>query len=234
MLGLPETLFIFGGDGERDNKTGDGDASQQNDDDDKDDKDEDKDKSGDSGSDDGSDDADKDDKDSGLSVEEQLDAEKRKNITLQNKIDKDKRNKAAADADKDAAKDRDKYKGQVEKRDKLITDRLMLWSIETNKKYQWRNAEDVIAFIKSDEITIDLDADDPTVEGLDLALKRIAKEKPYLLKKDDNDEQDDDADHHASGSHPRGGKTDQGETEDARLRLKYRLPGFGAQAVRPL
>ena len=233
MLDLPEKLLIFGGDGERDKKTGDGDDSQQDDVDKTDDKDEDKDKSGDSGSDDGSDDSGDDDGKSGSSVEDQLDAERRKNIALQKKLDKGKQDKDAANADKDAAKDRDKYKDQVEKRDKLITDKLMLWSIETNKKYKWENAEDVVAFIKPDEITVDLESDDPKVEGLDLALKRIAKDKPYLLKKDE-DEQDDDASHHASGSHPRGGKTDQGETEDARLRMKYRLPGFGAQAVRPL
>jgi hypothetical protein len=226
-------LFIWGGDGERDNKTGDDDDSQQPDDDDKDNKDENKNKSGDSDPDDADDDDDVDDKKSSASVEEQLDAEKRKNIALQKKLDKQKQDKDAAEADKDAAKDRDKYKTQVEKRDKLITDKLMLWSVETNKKYQWRNAEDVLAFIKPDEISIDLEADDPTVEGLDLALKRIAKEKPYLLKQDD-DEQDADEGHPASGSHPRGGKTDQGQTEDDAIRLKFKLPGFGAQAIRPL
>jgi hypothetical protein len=225
-------FFIWGGDGERDNKTGDGDDSKQPDDDNEDDKDEGKDQSGDPDSDDDSDDSGDDDKKSSASTEEQLDAERRKNIALQKKLDKQKQDKDAAEADKDAAKDRDKYKAQVEKRDKLIESKLKLWSIETNRKYKWNNPEDVVAFIRPDEISIDLESDDPEVEGLDLALKRIAKEKPYLLKKDD--EQDDDERHPASGSHPRGGKTDQGETEDAKLRQKYRLPGFGAQAVRPL
>jgi hypothetical protein len=234
MLDLPEKLLIFGGDGERDSKAGDGDDSQQqNEDDNEDDKDENEGESGDSGSDDGADGSKSGNKDSGPTLEEQLDAERRKNIQLQRQADKDKKAKQDAEADKDAAKDRDKYKTQVEKRDKLIESKLKLWSIETNKKYQWENAEDVLAFIKPDEISIDLESDDPQVEGLDLALKRIAKEKPYLLKKD-KDEQDDDEGHPASGSHPRGGKTDQGETEDASLRMKYRLPGFGAQAVRPL
>lgn len=232
MLGLPEKLFIFGGDGERDNKPGDGDDSKQPDaDGDKDDKDENKGEPGDPGADDKSDGSKSGDKDSGLSLEEQLDAERRRNLQIQRDLDAEKEKSAKAETDVDVAKERDKEKTRADKLQGILDKNFLGWSIERNKKYEWADPADIPLYIKPDEIRIDLDKEE--IEGLDLALKRIAKEKPHLLKPKEDD-QDDDAGHHSSGSHPRGGKTDQGETEDEAIRLKFKLPGFGAQAVRPL
>jgi hypothetical protein len=161
---------------------------------------------------------------SGLSVEDQLDAEKRKNTQLNRQLTQAKNEKTKADADKDAAKERDQYKTENEKLKALMDGKFLLWSIGTDKKYEWQNAEDVVKFIKPDEINIDIDAG--TVEGLDLALKRIAKEKSYLLVP----KQDDQQQRPPSGAHPVGSRVTGTVDETKRLGAKYKIPGFGTHA----
>lgn len=169
-----------------------------------------------------------------LSLEEQLDAERRKNLKLQRDLNKTKADKDKVDADKDAAKERDQYKNKYTKAEKLLSKNLLVWSIASNDKYQWENPEDVIAFIKADEINIDLDSDEPCVEGIELALKRIAKDKPYLLKKKKQEKEDDEIDGQPSGSKAGGGKVESAEAEAKRLGEKFKIPGYGMQAVRPV
>lgn len=213
------TIRIWGGDGEREDDTVD-DTGQEDDEQDEEDDagQEDDDKSG-------------DEDDKGPSLEDQLDDEKRKNRQLQKQIDKNKRAKDEAEADKDAAKDRDKYKAKLEARDKFLTENLLTMEINKQKKFDFIDADDVINAIKPDEITIDLEADVPTIDGLDLALKRIAKAKPHFLKAKDDDTEEP----------PSGGRvgnkrsgSDESEAEVSRLGKKYKVPGFGSQQARPL
>jgi hypothetical protein len=171
---------------------------------------------GDSGSDSG---------DSGLSLEEQLDAEKRKNTQLSRQLTQAKNEKTKSDQDKDAAKERDDFKAENTKLKGLMDSKFLLWCIGTDTKHQWQDPEDVVKFIKADEINIDVDAE--TVEGLDLALKRIAKDKPYLLVPKQDDQQ---PPRTPSGSHPVGSKPGSTADETKRLGAKYKIPGFGTQA----
>lgn len=219
-------LHIWGGEGERDqgqqdppeDQDGDdpqdqGNAPDNDDDDSKDDPPDDKAKDGEK------------------SLEDQLDEEKRARLKAERALAKKEKDAKDAEADKDAVKDRDKYKAKVEARDKFLTENLLIMEINKQKKYDFIDVEDVIRAFKGDEVTIDLDADEPTVEGLDLALKRIAKDKPHFLKKSKDDEED----LPPSGGHPRGGKADSQQAEDAELGRKYKIPGYGTQAmVRPV
>lgn len=237
MFGLPRKpysledangkIIIVGGDGERDGKPADEDKT-----DDKEQEEQNDDKSDDSGSDDKSDDSGSDDKSSGPSAEDQLDEERRKNLNLQRQLDAEKAKGAKAEEDVDAAKDRDKEKARADKLQSVLDKNFLKWSIDSNKKYEWADPSDIPMYIKPDEIRIDLDKEE--IEGLDLALKRIAKEKPHLLKPKEDDEEQDDKGRGPSGTHPRGGRTDQGDTEDDAIRRQFKLPGSGAQAVRPL
>jgi hypothetical protein len=160
---------------------------------------------------------------SGLSVEDQLDAEKKKNIQLSRQLTQAKNEKQKADGDRDAAKERDEVRAENDKLKTLMDSKFLIWSIETDKKYSWQNAEDVVNFIKSDEINIDVETG--TVEGLDLALKRIAKDKPYLLVPKVDDQQ-----RPPSGAHPVGSRVTGTVDETKRLGQKYKIPGFGTHA----
>jgi hypothetical protein len=160
---------------------------------------------------------------SGASLEEQLDAEKKKNVQLSRQLTQAKNEKTKADQDKDAAKERDDFKAENDKLKGLLDSKFLVWSIATDKKHNWQDAEDVVKFIKSDEINIDVDAG--TVEGLDLALKRIAKDKPYLLVPVEEGDQ-----RPPSGAHPQGGRQTSTADETKRLGAKYKIPGFGTQA----
>ncbi len=234
-----EPLLIWGGDGERETDDNDPPADDDQDVDDDDDTDDDE-------QDDDQDDDPKDKskaktkskskKDDEPTLEEQLDAEKRKNIQLQRQITKNKNAQTKADADKDVTKDRDRLKTENDQLRSMMDDNLLEWSIGKNKKFQWQNEGDVMAFINTDAISIDLD--NKKIEGLDLELKRIAKEKPYLLKpkevKKDDDKVDETPPGVPSGSHPRGGSAKSSDAEKKRLGEKYKIPGYGTQTLRAL
>jgi hypothetical protein len=160
---------------------------------------------------------------SGPSLEAQLEAEKRKNLKLTKDLGRAEADKKKADEDKDAAKERDEARTENTKLKGLLETKFLVWSIETNKKYDWIDVDDVMKCIKPDEINIDIDADE--IQGLDMALKRIAKDKPHFLKKADDDEQ-----RPPSGSHPIGSRPGDTVTEQKRLGAKYKIPGFGTQA----
>jgi len=242
----PGLLRIWGGEGERnsgqqddevdddvddDNEVDDDEVDDDEQDDDEDDEDEDKSKSKKSKK-----------KDGEKSLEEQLDDERRARLKAEKALNRQKKANENAEADADAAKDRDKYKAKLEARDKFLADNLLLMEISKQSKYKFIDPEDVVTFLQSkkysEDYEIDLEADTPTVDGLDLALKRLAKEKPHLLKKSKDDD-DDDEDDEPRGRRPSGGKIGNGkkgsqEAEDRRLAEKFKLPGFGAQAARPM
>ena len=166
-----------------------------------------------------------DDGDAGADLEAQLEAEKRKNLKLTKDLGRAEAEKVKAAGDKDAAKERDEARAENNKLKALMDGKFLVWSIDTDKKYQWQNAEDVRAFIKDDEINIDVDKGQ--IDGLDLALKRIAKEKPYLLVPKENDQQQQRG---PSGAHPNGSKSGDVVVEQKRLGAKYKIPGYGTMA----
>lgn len=232
---IPSLLRVWGGEGERDSDEQDDDDVDENDDDDVDEVDDD---SSDEDEDDDDDD-DEDDKSKSKSkkkktpsLEEQLDEERRKNIKLQREIEKGKTKKDEEESNKNAAKDRDKYKARLESRDKFLTENLLALEIRKQTKYEFVDVDDVVSLIQrryGDEVIIDLDADTPSVEGLDLALKRIAKDKKHWLKpvKDENDDEEE----QPSGGRFRGNKRQESqEAEDKALAEKYKFGGFGSQA----
>lgn len=225
---MRKRLLIWGGEGERDDSAGDDNV------DDAADNTDDVDASDDTDGDDKDASDDKDDKDKTPSLEDQLDDEKRKRLKAERELAKREKAVKDAEADKDAVKDRDRYKSKLEARDKFLTENLLVMEINKQKKFDFIDIDDVIRAFKPDEVTIDLDADVPEVEGLDLALKRIAKAKPHFLKKTKEEEQEDDEPGVPSGSHPRGGKSTDAETESKRLGEKYRIPGYGTQMIRPV
>lgn len=164
------------------------------------------------------------------SLQEQLDAEKRARLKAERALAREKQAKDDAEADKDAAKDRDKYKSKAEKHEAYIRDQVLVWEINKQKKFNFIDPDDVIKALKKDEVHIDLEGDEPEVEGLELALKRIAKDKPHYLKKSKKDEEDEDEPGQPSGGKP-GGKQETAEEQTRRLGSKYKIPGmFGAEA----
>lgn len=218
------TLLIYGGDGERQPGDNADDSQEQ--------PDQNSEQSGDNTpdnqQDDSSDDGESDGGSSGPTLEDQLDAERKKNLAQAKELDKLKAAQRKAQGDRDAAVERDEYKGKYEALQEVLDSKFLVWSIQTDTKYDWNDADDVRKFIKDDEIKIDVETGE--VQGLDLALKRIAKEKPYLLKA----KEDEGDGRQPSGSHPFGGKITQLETDEKRLGAKYKIPGFGAQASRPV
>lgn len=219
---------IWGGDGERENQPGDGDSDEPDEDT------QDKDKSGDT---DDAGDADVDEPgDEGdynpdeASLEERLDAERRKNIALKGRITKLQQAKQKADGDKDVAKERDELRTERDKLRTVLDTSFLEWKISSNTKYNFIDAEDVVKALDREAVSIDLETGE--VEGLDLELKRIAKRKPHWLKKDEVD--DDQEQRGPSGGHPGGGKVTSDEAETRRIGEKFKIPGFGSQAIRPV
>jgi len=234
---FPTKLHIWGGEGERDSgqqDPPDDDNDNDQDQDDSDDNDDDGD-AGDDGDGDGDGDAAKDKNKSGeKTLEEQLEDERRARIKAEKALNKQKADKDKIEADKDAAKDRDKYKAKLEARDKFLTENLLAIEIQKQTKFQFADVDDVVLLLQTkyaEDVNIDLDADIPSVDGLDLALKRIAKDKPHFLKTSKKDE-DDDAGQSSGGKI--GGKNGQGSAEEEAKRLgeKYRIPGYSRQQAR--
>jgi hypothetical protein len=70
-----------------------------------------------------------------------------------------------------------------------------------NNKFAWHDPEDVMALVLKDE-DVEIDDESGEVHGMEAALKRIAKKKPWMVKpdakqdddEDDDDEEDDDDD----------------------------------------
>lgn len=240
-------IHIWGGEGERKNEQDD--VNPPVDDDDADDADADDEDDGDE---DDVDDDDEDDSDEDKSkskskkkskepsLEEQLDEERRKRIKAENDLKKKTTAEEKAKEDKDLKKAHESTKKKLEARDKFLTENLLSMEIGKQKKFDFVDVEDVVALIRTkyaDDVTVDLDDDTPSVEGLDLALKRIAKDKPHFLKKskkEDDDDDDDDEPRQPSGNRSGNGKSKSQDAEDRRLGEKYKVPGYGTQLTRPM
>jgi hypothetical protein len=183
--------------------------------------------------------------------EKKFDQERKARLKLQRELDK--RDQEAAKVNTDTEAELNDYKQKYEQLKAYVEKDGIDTAImkESNKKdkdghpkYEWHDVEAVRAFINKDNIRLDLEAG--TVDGLDLELKRIAKERSYLLvpskQPDNNDGNPADKSPAnggpASGGHPFGaGGGRQRETDSKKIGAKYKIPGFGpgaASAVRPL
>lgn len=144
-----------------------------------------------------------------------------------------------ADEQQKVLAERDSLKEQNEKLLKLVETSVIDSTIanlsnakdkQGNPKYSWQDIEAVRAFVKRDDIDIDLDTGE--VSGIDTQLKDIASKRPYLLvSKEEQDLQNGNTPPPppggpATGSHPTGGSARQRETDRTKLGSKYKLPGF--------
>src|SRR6516162_2497977 len=164
-------------------------------------------------------------------LEDQLDAEKQKNLQLSKDLQKANQAAAKAEGEKDVAKERDESKAENIRLRGMLESRFLIWCIGTDKKFNWQNPEDVVKFLTADELNIDIDKE--KIDGLDLALKRLAKEKPYLLVPEDGQQQQPGGlPLRPTGTSPGAGRTTTREQETKRLGEKYKIPGFGTAATK--
>lgn len=166
-------------------------------------------------------------------TEKKLDDEKKARIKLQRDIDKSNEEKNKDHESVEA--ERDSLKEKYDKLLKFVETGYLDTAIMKDKKYEWHDVEGVRAFLNHDNIRMDLDTG--AVDGLDMELKRIAKERPYLLvpKAEDEDPRNNGRgsgsgftprDQRGTGNHPYGGSTHQRETDSAKLGKKYKIPGY--------
>lgn len=128
-------------------------------------------------------------------------------------------------------RDFEEYKSKHESSEQRINDLLIenAFLKLDREKYNWHDPDDVIDKIRKD-VTI---TEDGEVDGLDDAVKALAKSKPYLLKKktEDGDEGDDKGKGKrpprgpsgASLGGPKSPKGDQKAQREADLKKKYKL-----------
>ena len=140
--------------------------------------------------------------------------------------------------------ERDDYKQKYEKLLKVVETSVIDTAIRTlsdvkdkagNPKYTWQDVEAVRAFLKKDDVKLDLDTGE--VEGLEAQLAEIAKKRPYLLvPAQDSGSGTAATSGPATGGHPYGGQARQ-PSDRQKLGAKYKLPGFAGVsnigAVRP-
>lgn len=171
-------------------------------------------------------------------LEAELDKERKDRIRMKRELDKRdaEKSKAAEQAelgDAEVEAERDRYKQQYEQLKAVVETQMLDWAIAIDKKYDWHDAEAVRAFINKSDIRLDLD--NGKIEGLDLELKRIAKEKPYLMKAATNSQKQQDQQQNPpaagtpnSGSHPFGGSAQQRETDKQKIAAKYKIFKHGS------
>lgn len=173
--------------------------------------------------------------DSAAALEAALDKSKGENIklkgqlaSLQDQIEELGGKVDETDADKtQTEKDYSKLEKKYNKLTAAMTTTYMDASIRAGK-FDWQNTRDVAKFVEADSIRVNLDTGE--IEGLDLELKRIAKDKPYLLKpkkEDTSDNVDKGGSRQppapGSGQHPFGGAARQRETDNNKIRDKYKI-----------
>ena len=175
--------------------------------------------------------------------ESKLDKEKAERIRLQTQLDqtqaqlKEKALGEQTEAQQTAA-ERDQLKEKYDKLKQFMETGYLDTAILKEKKYDWHDVEAVRAFIDKNNIRMDMDTG--KIEGLDIELKRIAKEKPYLLvNKTDQPAPNTPppaAGTPSSGSHPFGGSARQRETDRAKIAAKYKIGGYSAAGtpLRPM
>jgi hypothetical protein len=233
-------LAIGGGDGERetDSGTSNNSAGGSSDSGGKDSG-----ESKDSDKSDGDDDKDKpDERDEKIKeLEKKADDEKKARIKLERERDKELESKNAENENVEA--ERDDYKQKYEKLLKYVENDALVGAIARNSKFDFHDPKAVLNFIDKNNIRLDLDKGD--IDGLDLEIKRIAKDNPWMLKptappagdgdkQDQQDNQNGGGSAPPSGNHPFGGTSWQRETDKTKLGSKYNIPGFrGASNIRP-
>jgi hypothetical protein len=127
-------------------------------------------------------------------------------------------------------RDFEEYKSKHESSEQRIQDLLVenAFLKLDRDKYNWHDPDDVIDKIRKD-VTI---TDDGEVDGLEDAVKALAKSKPYLLKKkaEDGEEGDDKGKRRpprgpsgATLGGPKSPKGDQKAQREADLKKKYKL-----------
>lgn len=168
-------------------------------------------------------------------LEKKLDQEKQKRIQLQKERDKELEGKAKEFENTEA--ERDSYKEKYEQLLKYVETTALDTAIikASGDKYVWEDVEAVRVFIDQDNIRLDIDTQ--KFDGIEGELKRIAKEKPYLLKKPEdagagNGQPFVPADQRSTGNQPFGAAPRARETDPNKLRTKYKMPGAFAGAPR--
>lgn len=179
-----------------------------------------------------------------VDLEGQLDQERSARIQLQRERDEANDAKEAAiretqeEGDRVAA-ERDDYKKKYEKLKGLMETSYLTNAIvqqyqpagedgKGGKGFNFHDAEAVRTFLNPKQIRLDLDTG--KVEGLDVELKRIAKEKPYLVKQPEEQQSGGSSfvpPPGSTGQHPRnGGANRERVTDKNKLGSKYKMPGF--------
>ena len=176
-----------------------------------------------------------------VDVQAQLDEERAARIQLQRERDEaaEKMQEAAreyADDSDRVVQERDSYKQKYEKLKELMSTSYLDNAIMRQEKFAFHDSEAVRAVLDQSKIRLDLDTG--KIDGLEEQLRKIAKERPYLVKQPE--------DHSGpttfvppggpiTGSHPYGGTVAQQETDKRKLGSKYRIPGYGSMAAsRPI
>lgn len=125
----------------------------------------------------------------------------------------------------------DKDKGDLEKATESVTD--LTTKNETLEKtvgeqalriafledtsFKWKNPKTALRLADLSEVTID---DEGNVEGLNEALKALAKDEPYLLADEDDDSDDGPPRKPSAGEPPKRSKS-KGQTDRSNLLKKY-------------
>lgn len=145
-----------------------------------------------------------------------MQAADRKNSELAARVAALEKGKGEGDKDGEPSKELTEAKQEVESLRAANSTLRVENSFLLNNKFSWHDPEDVLALVLKDE---DVEVDeDGNVEGMEAALKRIAKKKPWLVKQadstgdDDGDDDDDDEDE-----------------DDAPAARRTRRPSGGAQ-----
>lgn len=121
------------------------------------------------------------------------DNEKNKALISGYEKDKLEREKAAEEAERATRSKEENLEKDVNRLTeengqlKIVNERNLLeLSIRKNDKYEWHDYNDVAALL--DRTDIKIDASTGVVEGVDEALKALAKAKPHLLKSSEENE----------------------------------------------
>lgn len=167
-------------------------------------------------------------------LQAQLDSERSARIQLQQERDaeveaREQAVREAGDDNERVVAERDDYKKKYEKLKGLMETSYLDHAISKNSKFDFHDPEAVRTFLDRKAIRLDLDTG--SVEGLDEQLRKVAREKPYLVRKDEAGSSDDfTPPPGTTGNHPRGGSARQRETDRNKLGTKYKIPGFSGFA----
>ncbi len=221
---------IFGGDaGEEDNESGDEDQSTDEDDSSDEDSEDDDEDDGDSDNLDDKLKGVKDEKDRRI-IELANEAASRRRKARELRIENEALKKAAAEKDREKNGEDENLKQDLEtatqrisKYEKVMSKNLIETAILKDSSLQFHDIDTVISALNHDDIDIDLE--EGTIEGLTSELKRVAKEKPFLVKssKKEDDKGSSRGSKGSSGNNPggAGGSKNDKAAQRAELLKKY-------------